>query len=281
MVCRLGPLVLGAVLQYRGLDRTAPLYFLDGVLAIRDDKPATSSRKIDPDVARAVLPATVVGHVVPSLLMGVLPMTFTDVSRSAFSPQSIVCHAFLYSPLTVPVLTYGLVAVKRWSRARANPRAPAGLRKAPHEVDESYAVGGKLNTSVLREAYSDLFFVQAAGHVVAVASLAAQAWTLWGKLAEMAPGATALTKARAVLGWLLEPMGFTRFQLLSLSAAATATLGLYTVWDLRRRGYTTSREAKRAAAGFVVGNVLVGPGASYAGLWMWREGVLGALPPGV
>lgn len=281
MPSRLGPLVLGTVLQYRGLDETAPLYLLDVVLAIRGDKPAMSSRKVDRDVARAVLPATLVGHVVPSVLMGVLPMTFTDVSRSTVSPQSIVCHAFLYAPLTVPVLTYGLIAVRRWARARANLRAPAAERKAPHEVDESYTVGGKPDTSVLREAYSDLLAVQAAGHVVAVASLAAQGWAYLAELP--APGATttALAKAQVVLGWLLAPMGFTRFRLLSLSAAATATLGLYAVWDLRRRGYTTSREAKRAAAGFVVGHVLVGPGASYAGLWMWREGVLGALPPGL
>lgn len=283
-------------MQYRGLDQVAPLYFLDGVLpSLRgqlsglgsdDDRtgPSSSSRKVDPDVVRAVLPATLAGHVVPALLMGYVlgpTMTFTNVARSPYSPQSIACHAFLWSPLTVPVLAYGLAAVRRWSRERANLRAPSGARKARHEMDESYTIGGKPDISALRAAYTDLVSIQAAGHVVAVASLAAQAWALWGQLTEMAPDATALTKAKAVLNWVLEPMSFTRPELLALSAAAMATFGLYTAWDLRRRGYTTSREAKRAAAGFVVGQVLIGPGASYAGLWRWREGVLAQLPPGV
>lgn len=274
-------LLLAKALQLQGIDRTAPIYFLEAVLPLRDDKQRTSSRRIDPDVARAVLPATLLGHVVPSLLMSVLPMTFTEVSRSVYGLQSIVCHAFLYSPYTVPVLTYGIVAFRKWARYRANLRAPAGQRRALHEVDEGYTVGGRLNTAVLKEDYSDLFSVQAAGHVLALASLAAQSWGMWEKLTEAVPGASVLSRAKAVLGWILRPMDFTRFELLSLYVAATTSLGLYTVWDLRRRGYTTSREAKKAAAGFVVGNALVGPGASYAGLWMWREGVLAQLPPGV
>lgn len=236
--------------------------------------PASITRKIDPDVARAILPATLVGHVIPSLLMGILPMTFTGVSRSRFAPQSIVCRAFLYSPLTVPILTYGLATLRRWNRESANENAPAHQRIEDHEADESYTVGGRINAVVLKEAYSDLFSVQAAGHVLAVASLGLQAWR---KLPELGinPGAGVLTKASAMLGWILEPMSFTRFEILPLYAAATASFGLYVIWEVRRKGYTTTRDASKAAVGFVAGNILVGPGASYAGLWMWREDVLG------
>lgn len=252
------------------------------MLPLQEEDPKTASQKIDPDVARAILPATLIGHVVPSLLMSALPMTFTEVSRSPYGLQWLVCHAFLFSPITVPILTYSIATAKRWYRDTAELRAPAGQREKRDESDESCTVGGRLKTPILKEAYWSVFSIQAVGQILAAASLASQSWSLWGNLSKMALNQpNALAKAQAVLKWVLEPMSFTCFEMLSLYAAATATFGLYTVWDLRRRGYTTSRQAKRVAVGYLAGNILVGPGASYAGLWMWRECVMASLQPGV
>lgn len=294
---RTATLLLANALQRLGFDHTAPFYFLEALVPLRDEHQGTPARKIDPDVAQAVLPATLLAHVVPTLLMGVLPMTFTDVSRAPYGLQSLVCHAFLYSPFTVPALTYGLVSLRKWTRYRANLRASPGQRRLySHElIDDDdddnnnnnindgnyYTVGGRRSIAGLKNAYTDLVSVQAAGHVLAVATLGIQAWRMWEKLAAAVPGASLVAKAQATLQWVLRPMDFTRFELLGLYVAATTSMGLYTVWDLRRRGYATTRAAGTAAAGLVLGQVLVGPGASYAGLWMWREGVLAGLPPGV
>lgn len=55
---------------------------------------------------------------------------------------------------------------------------------------------------------------------------------------------------------------------------STFVFGLYTVWDLRTRGYITNREARWAALTYTLGFGLVGAGADYTGLWYWRECVL-------
>lgn len=52
---------------------------------------------------------------------------------------------------------------------------------------------------------------------------------------------------------------------------------LYSVWWLRRWGYVKTGEALRAAGLVVVGQVVVGPGAAWAMLWRWREGVIAGL----
>jgi hypothetical protein len=52
---------------------------------------------------------------------------------------------------------------------------------------------------------------------------------------------------------------------------------LYSVWDLRRLGYINTRSALNAALGVVAGQFLVGPGATWAALWSWREGVIADL----
>lgn len=272
----ISPLLLGAAIHVRGIDRVAPLYYLDQVCAgaLRAETPGTAARAVDPDIARAVLPATLLGHVVPSLLMGALRMTFTEVSRAPFTLQSIACHAFLYAPITVPLMTYGFAAaVRRRRRARTQ------------KGDDTTSCSSPSSTAaVLREAYSDLVTVQAAGHLLTVASLAARAWALWDTTTRQGrrpPLPWAEDNKTPVWDWVQAPLSFVRFELLALYTAATTAMGLYTVWDLRRRGYTTGREARRAAVRFVAGHVVVGPGASYAALWRWREGVLAGLPPGV
>ncbi|ROV93606.1 hypothetical protein VMCG_08112 [Cytospora schulzeri] len=55
---------------------------------------------------------------------------------------------------------------------------------------------------------------------------------------------------------------------------------LYTAWDLRRLGYITNMEVAKAVAAVAVGQLLVGPGATYIGMWYWREGILTRLHVG-
>jgi len=52
---------------------------------------------------------------------------------------------------------------------------------------------------------------------------------------------------------------------------------LYTIWDLGALGYVASAQAWKVALCAIVGQVILGPGAAYAGLWWWRENVLADL----
>ncbi|KAK7413086.1 hypothetical protein QQX98_008034 [Neonectria punicea] len=57
----------------------------------------------------------------------------------------------------------------------------------------------------------------------------------------------------------------------AIGVVGTAASNLYSVWDLRRLGYIRSSQAVKAAVSVVVGEALVGSGATWAGLWYWRE----------
>jgi hypothetical protein len=59
----------------------------------------------------------------------------------------------------------------------------------------------------------------------------------------------------------------------ALFALATALWCLYSVYELRRNGWATTKQALIAALAVIVGQVLVGPAAVYSGLWYWREGM--------
>ncbi|KAL5872991.1 hypothetical protein ACKVWC_008611 [Pyricularia oryzae] len=48
---------------------------------------------------------------------------------------------------------------------------------------------------------------------------------------------------------------------------------LHAIWDLRAHGYVTTPRALRAALSAAAGQALVGPGATWAGLWCWRDEV--------
>jgi hypothetical protein len=64
---------------------------------------------------------------------------------------------------------------------------------------------------------------------------------------------------------------------LSYPIAAIASHNLYSVWELRRQGYVSTLEAMKVASAVVVGQVLVGSGATWAALWSWRESVVSGL----
>jgi hypothetical protein len=54
-------------------------------------------------------------------------------------------------------------------------------------------------------------------------------------------------------------------------------LWLHTVVDLRRQGYTTTAKSLTVAAAALVCQLVLGPGAVYAAVWLWREALLASL----
>jgi hypothetical protein len=67
---------------------------------------------------------------------------------------------------------------------------------------------------------------------------------------------------------------------MALTAAAAIGQGLYSVWCLREQGYVTTSTAVKAASAVIAGQFLFGYGATWAGLWVWREGVISGLATG-
>lgn len=238
-------------MQLLGVETVAPVYYLVSIILTPE---TGASRRIDPDVASAVLPATLVGHVVPGILMSVLPLTATEVSRSYFTLQSIVCHVFYFSPIAVSVLTKGIsLAIKslRWFSSKSDAEAIGVEEKTTKQAQD---VEDRPDLPALKTAYAAAFAYQSIQHI------------LTGQLSS--PGSLMSSRLThlGLAGVSTSPM--------ALYQLSTLTFGLYEAWDLVSRGYVTSREAKWAALSLVAGTYLVGPGAQYAGLWYWRESVI-------
>lgn len=230
--------------------------------------------------------------------MGILPLTATEVSRSFFSLQSIVCHLFYLSPVTVSLLTRGIASVRKWWRSkRHNPKdsVPSSANKNDSCIADENEDDGKdtadTTLSTLKTAYATTFLYQTAQHIHFISTLLRRQATHLAGSSHIYPSKTAvssvplryniLSRTRTIVESLVNnppdpsTSSSSSSSLLSRPLAvyelATLTFSLFTVWDLWRREVVTSREARLAALGCLVGPVLVGPGALSAGLWYWRE----------
>lgn len=251
----------GVAVQICGIERIAPTYYL---FSMASGGPASSiGDQIMPlEVAEAVLPATLLGYVLPATLISLVPLTATGVSQSDFNIQTSVVYAFYLAPITVPVLTTVLSRLMQYVR-RSAESSRRGAKAAPEARQSPQTRKSSDVLRSLRAAYAVSFAIQAAEHLYTIARGVIQAP---GGQVSLASAVGSLLTYSAVPGQ--------RYSSLSLHAGATLGFGLYTVWYLRRRGLVTNTETRRSAIGVLAGQVLFGPGATYAGLWWWREGVL-------
>lgn len=248
-------------MQISGIERIAPIYYLFSI-ATWDSAPSAESQNMPPEVAKAVLPATILGYVLPAALISLVPLTATGVSRSCFNIQTSVIYAFFSAPVTVPVLTTLISRVIHYIDHRVGPSTRAD-KSAPEATDscqsrENFEISGSLKL-----AYAVSFAIQAVQHLYTITRNVIQ---IPGGQRSFATAVGSLLTYRIVPGQ--------KYSSLALYAGATLGFGLYTVWELRRRGAVSNSDATRSAVAVLAGQVLFGPGATYAGLWWWREGVL-------
>ncbi|ROV90649.1 hypothetical protein VMCG_10031 [Cytospora schulzeri] len=228
------PSLAGAAMQFSGIEKIAPTYYL---FAIAAGDTSTVNPKIAPEVADVVLPATILAYVIPGTLMALIPLTATEVSRSSFTLQSLVTYAFFLAPVAVPLLTTAVSKAMRWFSRRGGPRITKtddetkGLVENCNETGYYYQ---PTQTPVLMTAYAVSFAIQAAEHIHTLAR------------AFIVSSGGELPLTTAMVNIFLKPtVPGQMFSSISLYAGATLGFGLYTVWDLRRRGYTTDREATK------------------------------------
>lgn len=261
-------MAFGVATQVFGIATVAPIYYACSLFT--GDVPS-ADKKVDPLAAMAVLPATIIGHVLPSILMSTLPLTATEVSRSHFTLQSIVCYAFYLSPITVSVLTRGISAGVRWLRRKwHSTSAPVKER-----TKEQYVQAG-LDLPALQASYSMMLVLQAGQQLPGVIEALRILYDVLEPFSWPDRLALLIMNARPgsishILGTEQEP-SFSIGSSLTLFISSTMAFLLYNVWDLRRRGYITNREAVKTALGLSAAPIA--PGAAYAGMWLWRENVL-------
>lgn len=253
--------LVGVAVQISGIERIAPIYYLFS-MATWDSESSAEGQNMTPEVAKAVLPAALLGYVLPAALTSLVPLTATGVSQSHFSIQSSVVYSFFLAPVTVPVLTTLISRVLSYVHRKADlvgqvDKATPEARRPSRGRDSVDALRS------LRQAYAVAFAIQAVQHIC----------TITRNITQTPGGQRSLNAAVGSL--LTYPMvPGQKYSGLALYAGATLGFGLYTVWDLRRRGMVKNKDTRRSTIGILAGQIIFGPGATHAGLWWWREGVL-------
>lgn len=239
------PIIFGIAYQLLGIGKIAPLYFLISVYTTTNPiLSRTSGRPIPASVAKALTPAVFIGFVIPTCLMFI---PFEDLSLR----QSIIA-IWQPFPISVAILTSVIAAAiqtlegRRWS------------------VSDGYQ---QKDLAPLQAGYALTFFMTAIVHICSISYIWATPSLSATRIFWNIAASSGSADPRTVLNW------FWQNDMILYFASITAWT-LYSVYDMRRLGYATTRQAISAALTAIAGQLLVGPGATYAGVWYWRETVI-------
>lgn len=249
----------------------APIYYACSLFSV---DATGASRTVDPLTATASFPATIIGHVIPSILISTLPLTATEVSRSHFTLQSVVCYAFYFSPITVSLLTKGIAVGVKWLRRKwVSSSTPAKETTNAQDAQISPDLPALKKSFSMMLAFQSFQHLYFAAEALRVLLKALAPFSLYDQIA-------LLVNARSdfASSFLEAEQGPAQAIGASLTLFMSSTLVylLYKVWDLRRRGYITNGEAVKACVGLSAATPIA-PGAVYIGFWSWRESMLSSV----
>lgn len=246
-------------MQLLGLGRIAPIHAVVNAFQGHEQPPG---RFVRPEVAQALIPALTAAYIIPTAVA-------MAQQRSAVLDWKRYLTLWHLAPPLVSALTW-VFSKCIWSlrRRRASPSGTKEGEPAPEpEYFEHYT---PTDVPILQRVYKYAFAIQGTMHV---ATLVYSCYSAEFPLSTAFPSPTSMAS--------LSQLGSQAATFITVdqvfATVAILASSLYTVWDLRRLGYVKTQEACKAAAGVVLGNVLVGSGATWAGLWYWREKVLSSL----
>lgn len=227
--------------QFTGFSLVAPVYFLLSALGttVPVDRPVPLA------VARSLGPALVLSLTVPFTLK--LRGTWVGNDNGLWLP------AVLLSPLTA-ILSF---IIGKWENLR-HPMSDDEKAKNIQWYETR-------DIPVLKVTYALIFAIQAAVHITTLAY-----------------SYPAVTTADTFSG-LLQQLHLLSFSEIVSTAAtsdifwtqiATAAYSVWAIWILRSQGYITTATALKAAAIVAAGQLTVGTGATWIGLWYWREDLI-------
>lgn len=286
------PIIPLFLMQLQGIFRMAPIYV---ILAIFEGFDVSPGRFVRPAVAKSLIPALVLGYIIPTVLM-LLP------TSNVYMLQNYIA-LWQPSPAFVAVLVSVFSRVIGWwDRLGAQKKSSNDKAIEDKKVGETSKEGKKSRAAqekekfedpnlpiehsleryknpdlpILQAAYSFLFWLQAAAHISTLTythnhpDLTIS--ELFFGLRDPFAADWAITDPVAAM------MAFLQYDMV-VSATALIIYELFSVWKLRQMGYVTTGRAALAALGVAAGQLTVGPGATWAALWSWRESVLANVAP--
>ncbi|KAH7141068.1 FAD binding domain protein [Dactylonectria macrodidyma] len=226
-------------LQVMGICRATPLLSIF-TSSLPFDAPA--GRYVDLEVAKSLVPALTFGYIFPTFAM-LAPLANKGLDEWPNGSWMV--------PLLLPVLMTSFSHAFKLARTKS---------KKPHLNRYTLA-----DIPILQFAYGFAFATQATAHLATLAYTYSYFNMSPAKVLEFGSG-----------GILSVPTSIMRSDV-ALTVFAITIYNLYAVWDLRRAGYITRRDSFVASLYVILGQIIAGPGATWAGLWSWREGVISGL----
>lgn len=207
-------------------------------------------RTIPLEVAKSLVPAVTLGFVIPTV-MALLP-----------TPNQAAGNYWLglwqFAPPLVNLFTYLISkGLKKWNESRE------GVEKK----DELDADPGQ-DLPILKSVYTYAFAVQATAHIATLAYGSSYPGLSLAKTFFNLPSPFSADWKFPSLS--AELATFFRYDMV-LGVTGYVGSNLLSIWNLRRQGFIKTHEAVKVALCVAVGQFLVGPGATWAGLWYWRE----------
>lgn len=242
------PSLWAVLYQLRGIGMIAPLYFAASTW-VSSDRPyfTASSRALPESTAKAILPALVLGFVVPTVLL-FFPLADALGMRQVFialwqaSPVYVVLLTRLFSRM--------IEFVSSGNPAKTDTPDRKWHRDIPY-LQALYAATGCISVSF------HLLFLRS--WISEGAEFIAKAFIPFDSFAQVAT----LADGVAVF--------FQNDFLLVLAASLLWTLA--SIWDLYRLGISNV-SLLVALPALVLGTLSIGPGATIAAVWYWREEVM-------
>jgi 2-polyprenyl-6-methoxyphenol hydroxylase-like FAD-dependent oxidoreductase len=290
------PIIPLSLMQVQGIFRMAPLYV---ILAIFEGFDLSPGRFVRPAVAKSLIPALVLGYIVPTILM-LLP-------TSNIHALQTYCAIWQPSPAFVAVLVSVFSrGVGWWDRLGAQknkenndkavesakvsadskegkiPETSRADRERQRLEDPDLPIEQSLeryknpDVPILQAAYSVLFWIQATAHISTFI------YTYYHPDLTISQLFFDLQNPFEADWGITDPvtamMAFLQYDYV-VSTAALIVYELFSIWKLRQMGYVTTTRAAVAVLGLAAGQLTVGPGATWAALWSWRESVLANVAP--
>ncbi|CAI6101091.1 unnamed protein product [Clonostachys chloroleuca] len=235
------PSLFTTSLQVWGFPQVLPLYAI-----LSSFSPFNAAGRVAPtNMARWLLPGLILSYV-PTV-------AFEHLASS--SPDSAGLKLLApYSPLILPILMLSTSLI-------TNPNED-------HIKEVGQVVKRYRNNDVhdLQFAYKFVLVVQAVFHLEKLLQ--------FGQILDLS-----MRKGRYGRSSVLRqlPSGRILDNELGFIILATITYGVFSIWDLRAKGFISTQKAIKAMILVLVGQIAIGPGATWTALWNWREGVISSL----
>jgi len=200
-----------------------------------------TGRPVPPLMAKAILIAACVGYALPTL-----PMMIPWINHNIRDFIIVLCR---FSPLYASIFIQIIAGLISQAQARAQTKILSSFREKDY-----LRIYHNEDVTPLRVMYRVVFWMATLAHIVFVSLFISNS---------LATSTKTLLK-------------FFQYDV-TLYIVATVIWSLYSVYEIRRLGYTTTQKATKAALSILAGTFMVGPGAVYVGTWHWREDVILAL----